>query len=79
MPPINGSFVYTVTCSTRGDHGPASNDVGMIGRCVLGFNHLYPKPVYRNLKDCNISSIGQLSYNSPSWCHAPFDPKDILS
>ncbi|KAF5953028.1 hypothetical protein HYC85_010972 [Camellia sinensis] len=29
--------------------------------------------------ECNISFIGQLSDNSPSWCHAPFDPEDILS
>ncbi|KAI8028519.1 Heparan-alpha-glucosaminide N-acetyltransferase [Camellia lanceoleosa] len=79
MPPKNGSFVYTVTCSTRGDHGPACNAAGMIDRYVLGLNHLYTKPVYRNLKECNISSSGQLSDNSPSWCHAPFDPEGILS
>ncbi|KAI8026973.1 Heparan-alpha-glucosaminide N-acetyltransferase [Camellia lanceoleosa] len=79
MPPQNGSFVYTVTCSTRGDHGPACNAAGMIDRYVLGLNHLYTKPAYRNLKECNISSSGQLSDNSPSWCHAPFDPEGILS
>ncbi|KAI8027190.1 hypothetical protein LOK49_LG02G00644 [Camellia lanceoleosa] len=79
MTPTNGNFVYTVTCSTRGDHGPACNAVGMTDHCVLGLNHLYPKPVYRNLKVTLFKSIGQLSYNSPSWCHAPFDPKDILS
>ncbi|GMP37507.1 hypothetical protein CsSME_00009146 [Camellia sinensis var. sinensis] len=79
MPPKNGSFVYTVTCSTRGDHGPACNAAGMIDRYILGLNHLYTKPVYRNLKECNISSSSQLSDNSPSWCHAAFDPEGILS
>ncbi|XP_028118946.1 uncharacterized protein LOC114316488 [Camellia sinensis] len=79
MPPTNGSFVYTVTCSTRGDHGPACNAAAMIDRCVLGLNHLYTKPVCKNLKECNISSIGQISDNSPSWCHTPFDLEGILS
>ncbi|XP_028122651.1 uncharacterized protein LOC114319802 [Camellia sinensis] len=78
MSPTNGSFVYTVTCSTRGDHGPACNAAAMIDRCVLGLNHLYTKPVCKNLKECNISSIGQISDNSPSWCHTPFDLEGIL-
>ncbi|GMP37506.1 hypothetical protein CsSME_00009146 [Camellia sinensis var. sinensis] len=79
MPPKNGSFVYTVTCSTRGDHGPACNAAGMIDRYILGLNHLYTKPVYRNLKECNISSSSQLSDNSPSWCHAAFDPEAAVT
>ncbi|GAU33645.1 hypothetical protein TSUD_310530 [Trifolium subterraneum] len=29
--------------------------------------------------ECNMSSTGQVSDSSPSWCHAPFDPEGILS
>ncbi|PSS21757.1 Heparan-alpha-glucosaminide N-acetyltransferase [Actinidia chinensis var. chinensis] len=79
LPPMNSSSVYMVTCSTRGDLGPACNAAGMIDRYVLGVNHLYTKPVYRNLKECNISSDGQVAENSPSWCFAQFDPEGILS
>ncbi|XP_048128004.1 heparan-alpha-glucosaminide N-acetyltransferase-like [Rhodamnia argentea] len=70
---------YLVKCSVRGDLGPACNAAGMIDRYIIGNNHLYAKPVYRNLKDCNMSTGGQVSENSPSWCHAPFDPEGILS
>ncbi|KAL2459966.1 Protein of unknown function (DUF1624) [Abeliophyllum distichum] len=75
----NNSHVYTVKCSVRGDLGPACNSAGMIDRYVLGIDHLYAKPVYRNLKECNISSHGQVPQTAPSWCHAPFDPEGILS
>ncbi|XP_052192357.1 uncharacterized protein LOC127801369 [Diospyros lotus] len=77
--PKNGSLFYTVTCSTRGDLGPACNAAGMIDRYVLGINHLYMKPVYRNLKECKVSSNAWFAGSSPSWCHAPFDPEGILS
>lgn len=43
-------FVEQVKCSVRGDLGPACNSAGMIDRNVLGIDHLYAKPVYRNLK-----------------------------
>nr|XP_004500724.1 uncharacterized protein LOC101494283 [Cicer arietinum] len=79
LPPIDGGNIYTVNCSVRGDFGPACNSAGMIDRYILGLDHLYKKPVYRNLKECNMSSTGQLSDSSPSWCHAPFDPEGILS
>lgn len=39
-----------VKCSVRGDLGPACNSAGMIDRHALGIDHLYTKPVYRNLK-----------------------------
>lgn len=39
-----------VKCSVRGNLGPACNSAGMIDRYVLGIDHLYAKPVYRNLK-----------------------------
>lgn len=39
-----------VKCSVRGDLGPACNAAGMIDRYIIGNNHLYAKPVYRNLK-----------------------------
>ncbi|XP_027356426.1 uncharacterized protein LOC113865851 isoform X2 [Abrus precatorius] len=71
LPPVN--------CSVRGDLGPACNSAGMIDRYFLGLNHLYRKPVYRNLKECNMSGKGQVSDSSPSWCYAPFDPEGILS
>ncbi|XAR59847.1 Heparan-alpha-glucosaminide N-acetyltransferase [Bertholletia excelsa] len=77
--PDNSSLVYMVKCSTRGDLEPACNAAGMIDRYVIGINHLYTKPVYRNLKECNISSNGQISENPPLWCRAPFDPEGILS
>ncbi|KAH6768642.1 hypothetical protein C2S51_013978 [Perilla frutescens var. frutescens] len=78
LPKIN-SVKTQVQCSVRGDLGPACNSAGMIDRDILGIDHLYTKPVYRNLKECNISSDGQVPQTSPSWCHAPFDPEGILS
>ncbi|XP_015893157.2 uncharacterized protein LOC107427291 isoform X2 [Ziziphus jujuba] len=77
--PSNASYSYKVKCSVRGDLGPACSSAGMIDRYVLGVDHLYAKPVYRNLKECNISSNGQVPKSSPAWCHAPFDPEGILS
>ncbi|XP_031380205.1 heparan-alpha-glucosaminide N-acetyltransferase-like isoform X2 [Punica granatum] len=77
--PANGSNVYTVKCSMRGDLGPACNSAGMIDRHVVGINHLYTKPFYRNLEVCNMLTGGQVPQNSPPWCHAPFDPEGILS
>ncbi|KAK6946441.1 hypothetical protein RJ641_013985, partial [Dillenia turbinata] len=68
-----------VSCGTRGDLGPACNSAGMIDRYVLGINHLYMKPGYRNLKECNIASSGRSPETLPSWCLAPFDPEGILS
>ncbi|XP_071702997.1 uncharacterized protein [Rutidosis leptorrhynchoides] len=75
----NGTTTHVVRCSVRGDLGPACNAAGMIDRYVLGVNHLYQKPVYRNLQECNISNSGQVSESSPSWCFAPFEPEGILS
>ncbi|PWA43521.1 hypothetical protein CTI12_AA537590 [Artemisia annua] len=75
----NGTTIHTVTCSVRGDLGPACNAAGMIDRYVLGIDHLYQKPVYRNLKECGVSKGGQVSESSPSWCYAPFEPEGILS
>ncbi|GMY26993.1 isoform 2 of heparan-alpha-glucosaminide n-acetyltransferase [Fagus crenata] len=68
-----------VKSSVRGDLGPACNSAGMIDRYILGLDHLYMKPIYRNLKECNIFAKGQVSESSPPWCHAPFDPEGILS
>ncbi|KAK4401384.1 Heparan-alpha-glucosaminide N-acetyltransferase [Sesamum angolense] len=76
---VNNSRVYTVKCSVRGDLSPACNAAGMVDRYILGVDHLYSKPVYRNLKECNLSSHGQVPQTSPSWCHAPFDPEGVLS
>ncbi|KAL3621393.1 hypothetical protein CASFOL_036305 [Castilleja foliolosa] len=75
----NNSNIYMVNCCVRGDLGPACNSAGMIDRYILGIDHLYAKPVYRNLKECNISSHGQVPETSPSWCRTPFDPEGILS
>lgn len=77
--PSNDSSVYQVKCSVRGNLGPACNSAGMIDRYVLGIDHLYTKPVYKNLKECNVTTNGQVPESSPSWCHAPFDPEGILS
>ncbi|XP_058098957.1 uncharacterized protein LOC131243544 isoform X2 [Magnolia sinica] len=71
--------VLTVKCGVRGNLGPACNSAGMIDRYVLGSEHLYSKPGYRNLKECTNSTKGQVSENSPAWCYAPFDPEGILS
>ncbi|XP_052624935.1 uncharacterized protein LOC128132416 [Lactuca sativa] len=68
-----------VTCSIRGDLRSACNAAGMIDRYILGTDHLYQKPAYRNLKECNISKSGQVSKSAPSWCYAPFEPEGILS
>ncbi|KAL8248415.1 hypothetical protein R6Q59_005283 [Mikania micrantha] len=75
----NGTTIHTVTCSVRGDLGPACNAAGMIDRFVLGIDHLYRKPVYRNMKDCKLSKGSQLSESPPSWCYAPFEPEGLLS
>lgn len=49
--PLNNTYVdHTVKCGVRGDLGPACNSAGMIDRYILGADHLYRKPVYRNLK-----------------------------
>ncbi|XP_072979199.1 uncharacterized protein [Typha angustifolia] len=70
-------MLKNVKCGVRGDLGPACNSVGMIDRCVLGIEHLYMKPVYKNLKECTASKDGQV-LDTPSWCQAPFDPEGIL-
>ncbi|XP_011045910.1 PREDICTED: heparan-alpha-glucosaminide N-acetyltransferase-like isoform X3 [Populus euphratica] len=77
--PTNHSYIYMVKCSLRGNLGPACNSAGMIDRYILGIDHLYKKPVYRNLKECNMSTDGHVPDNSASWCHAPFDPEGVLS
>ncbi|KAG6653513.1 hypothetical protein I3843_05G074800 [Carya illinoinensis] len=76
LSPSNDSNVYTVRCEVRGDLGPACNSAGMIDRYILGVDHLYMKPAYRNLKECKISDDQDCS---PPWCDAPFDPEGILS
>nr|KAJ0221003.1 hypothetical protein LSAT_V11C200077820 [Lactuca sativa] len=64
--------------STIRDLRSACNAAGMIDRYILGTDHLYQKPAYRNLKECNISKSGQVSKSAPSWCYAPFEPEGIL-
>ncbi|CAO2813732.1 unnamed protein product [Amaranthus hypochondriacus] len=78
FPAINGTQVYKVKCGTRGNISPACNSAGMIDRYILGINHLYMKPAYKNLKVCNKTTDGFVPEDSPSWCHAPFDPEGIL-
>ncbi|KAF3336162.1 heparan-alpha-glucosaminide N-acetyltransferase-like isoform X1 [Carex littledalei] len=65
----NATFVK---CGVRGNVGPACNSAGLIDRSILGIEHLYKKPSYMNLKEC------QNSESVPSWCLAPFDPEGIL-
>ncbi|KAJ8767001.1 hypothetical protein K2173_012510 [Erythroxylum novogranatense] len=72
----NSTYSYKVKCSVRGDLGPACNAAGLIDRYALGIDHLYAKPVYKNLKECNTPSP---SDTSPPWCRAPFDPEGLLS
>ncbi|KAH0721610.1 hypothetical protein KY284_006640 [Solanum tuberosum] len=74
-----GSTIYEVKCSVRGDLGPACNSAAMIDRYILGIDHLYTKPVYRNMKECNGSNRETVSESMPSWCHAAFDPEGIVS
>ncbi|KAK4724569.1 hypothetical protein R3W88_027348 [Solanum pinnatisectum] len=74
-----GSTIYEVKCSVRGDLGPACNSAAMIDRYILGIDHLYAKPVYRNMKECNRSNRDTVSESMPSWCHAAFDPEGIVS
>ncbi|ONK64484.1 uncharacterized protein A4U43_C07F26550 [Asparagus officinalis] len=75
---LDGYVLKTVQCGVRGDLGPACNSAGMIDRYVLGIDHLYKKPAYRNLKECRISKDGGVPDDSPSWCQAPFEPEGIL-
>ncbi|MCD7459371.1 hypothetical protein HAX54_040730 [Datura stramonium] len=74
-----GSTIYEVKCCVRGDLGPACNSAGMIDRYILGIDHLYAKPVYRNMKECNGSNNDIVSESMPSWCHAAFEPEGFLS
>ncbi|KAJ8452968.1 hypothetical protein Cgig2_014731 [Carnegiea gigantea] len=74
----NSTNLYTVNCGLRGDLGPACNSAAMIDRFVLGIDHLYVKPAYGNLKECNKSKGGGIPVDSPAWCHASFDPEGIL-
>ncbi|OAY71530.1 Heparan-alpha-glucosaminide N-acetyltransferase [Ananas comosus] len=74
----DGYVLKTVKCGVRGDLGPACNSAGMIDRLVLGIEHLYKKPVYRNLKECAAFQDSQDLDTLPSWCLAPFDPEGIL-
>ncbi|KAL2925520.1 Heparan-alpha-glucosaminide N-acetyltransferase [Bienertia sinuspersici] len=67
-----------VNCGVRGNLSPACNSAGMIDRYIVGINHLYVKPAFKNLKICNKSKDGLVPEDSPSWCHAPFDPEGIL-
>jgi heparan-alpha-glucosaminide N-acetyltransferase len=69
---LNFIFILKVKCGIRGNVGPACNTAGLIDRSILGIEHLYKKPVYRNLKEC------QDSESAPSWCLSPFDPEGIL-
>ncbi|XP_070042296.1 uncharacterized protein [Nicotiana tomentosiformis] len=70
--------IYKVKCSVRGDLGPACNSAGLIDRYILGVDHLYTKPVYRNLKECKGFNDDKIPQSFPSWCHAPFEPEGIL-
>ncbi|KAK1303489.1 hypothetical protein QJS10_CPB11g02019 [Acorus calamus] len=79
LSPNESYAIYTVKCGVRGALGPACNSAGMIDRYALGIEHLYMKPVYRNLQICNNSKILQVTESSPSWCWAPFEPEGILS
>lgn len=75
----NSTYVTKkVKCGVRGDLGPACNSAGMIDRYVLGIEHLYKKPAYRNLKVCQNSNGNYFLDNSTSWCQAPFDPEGLL-
>ncbi|KNA09996.1 hypothetical protein SOVF_148430 [Spinacia oleracea] len=78
LPAANGTHVYKVNCGRRGNLSPACNSAGMIDRYILGIDHLYMKPAYQNLKVCNKSKDGLVPEDSPSWCHAPFDPEGVL-
>ncbi|PIA27810.1 hypothetical protein AQUCO_07500025v1 [Aquilegia coerulea] len=79
LSPHDSHIVYMVKCAVRGDLGPACNAAGMIDRYILGVDHLYKKPVYRNLKECSSSGYSHVSGSQPPWCFAPFDPEGILS
>lgn len=50
-------YLTQVKCSVRGDLGPACNSAGMIDRYVLGIDHVYTKPVYRNLKVSYVANV----------------------
>ncbi|GFQ04488.1 hypothetical protein PHJA_002592700 [Phtheirospermum japonicum] len=72
-------YVVRVNCCVKDDLGLTCNSAGMIDRYILGVEHLYAKPMYRNLKKDNISSHGQVPETSPSWYHTPFDPRPVTS
>ncbi|KAK9165088.1 hypothetical protein Scep_000279 [Stephania cephalantha] len=75
----NDHIFYKVKCGVRGDLGPACNSARMIDRRILGLNHLYRMPAYKNLEVCTGSDNFQVLKDAPPWCHAPFDPEGILS
>lgn len=64
-----------VKCSVRGDLGPACNSAGMIDRSILGVDHLYAKPVYRNLKVSSFRRLCAVNLFTPCyslWHNCPF-------
>ncbi|GFQ01911.1 pyruvate kinase cytosolic isozyme [Phtheirospermum japonicum] len=72
-------YLAMVNCYVKVDLGLACNYAGMIDRYILGVDNLYAKPMYRNLKECNISSHGQVPEASTSWYYTPFDPRPVTS
>ncbi|KAL5581212.1 hypothetical protein UlMin_013654 [Ulmus minor] len=75
------STSFFVKCGVRGDTGLACNAVGMIGRKILGIQHLYRKLVYARSEQCSINSpdSGPLPMDAPSWCQVLFDLEGLLS
>ncbi|CAN1355918.1 Heparan-alpha-glucosaminide N-acetyltransferase [Linum perenne] len=74
-------FDFKVVCGVRGKLDPPCNAVGYVDRTILGTDHMYQRPAWRRSKPCTPNSPheGPFRDDSPSWCHAPFEPEGILS
>ncbi|EPS73659.1 hypothetical protein M569_01097, partial [Genlisea aurea] len=71
----------TVVCNVRGKLDPPCNAVGYVDRKILGLNHMYQHPAWKNSKACTVNApyTGPFRADAPSWCFAPFEPEGILS
>eukprot|EP00050_Salpingoeca_kvevrii_P019368 m.85271 g.85271 ORF g.85271 m.85271 type:complete len:501 (+) comp8378_c0_seq5:63-1565(+) len=63
---------YIVNCDTRGDLSPACNAGRELDRLLIGWEHMYPHPMYVRSHECS-SCFPSLCprEDAPDWCGVP--------
>eukprot|EP00050_Salpingoeca_kvevrii_P019369 m.85288 g.85288 ORF g.85288 m.85288 type:complete len:492 (+) comp8378_c0_seq7:63-1538(+) len=71
---------YIVNCDTRGDLSPACNAGRELDRLLIGWEHMYPHPMYVRSHECS-SCFPSLCprEDAPDWCGVPQDPEGTLA